>query len=120
MLHVRNLNVGFPSRTGTLPAVRDVSISIAPGEVMALVGESGSGKSLTAMAIMRLLPPQAICNGSILFQEQTLNGAGAANGALSTQPRKSSTATPVDLLTLPSESMRRLRGAQIAMIFQEP
>jgi oligopeptide/dipeptide ABC transporter ATP-binding protein len=82
-----------------LPAVRDVSFSIAPGEVLGLVGESGSGKSITSLAIMRLLPAQARVSGEILFSE---NGAAC------------------NLLALPDDSMRQLRGSRIAMIFQEP
>jgi oligopeptide/dipeptide ABC transporter ATP-binding protein len=82
-----------------LPAVRDVSFSIAPGEVLGLVGESGSGKSITSLAIMRLLPPQARVSGEILFSE---------NGSTR------------NLTTIPDDSMRQLRGSRIAMIFQEP
>ena len=85
--------------TQTLSAVRDVSFSLAPGEVLGLVGESGSGKSITSLAIMRLLPPQARVSGEILF-----SGNGAAQ----------------NLATLPDDSMRHLRGSRIAMIFQEP
>jgi oligopeptide/dipeptide ABC transporter ATP-binding protein len=111
LLEVRNLNIDFPARVGkgaspvfpeprnVLPAVRDVSFSIAAGEVLGLVGESGSGKSITSLAIMRLLPPQARVSGEILFTE---------NGATRNLP------------TLPDDSMRQLRGSRIAMIFQEP
>ena len=76
-------------------AVRDVSFSIAPGEVLGLVGESGSGKSVSSLAILRLLPPQARVTGRIEFRGE-------------------------DLLTLPDDSMRAIRGAGISMIFQEP
>ena len=82
-----------------MPAVRDLSFSIAPAEVLGLVGESGSGKSITSLAIMRLLPLQARVSGEILFAE---NGSAR------------------DLATLPADSMRQLRGSRIAMIFQEP
>ncbi|MFZ0299435.1 MAG: ABC transporter ATP-binding protein, partial [Candidatus Sulfotelmatobacter sp.] len=112
LLDVRRLNIEFPAaglRAGGqsgeavpaffLPAVRDVSFSIAPGEVLGLVGESGSGKSITSLAIMRLLPPQTRVSGEILFAE---------NGAARNLP------------ALPDDSMRQLRGSRIAMIFQEP
>jgi len=104
LLDVRGLAVEFPSQglasTQSLIAVRDLSFTIAPREVLGLVGESGSGKSVTSLALMRLLPPQAQVAGEILFA----NGTGSAH----------------DLLRLSDEEMRRLRGSQIAMIFQEP
>jgi oligopeptide/dipeptide ABC transporter ATP-binding protein len=95
LLEVRGLNVSFPSAQGWLPAVRDVSFAIAPREVLGLVGESGSGKSVTSLAIMRLLVPQARATGQILFDSR-------------------------DLLALPEDEVRQLRGRRIAMIFQEP
>jgi oligopeptide/dipeptide ABC transporter ATP-binding protein len=101
LLDVRNLTISFPAPGGSpLVAVRDVSFSITPREVLGLVGESGSGKSLTSLAIMGLLPPQARVGGEI----------GLHNGA----------ASPVNLLQAPEPQMRALRGEKIAMIFQEP
>ena len=112
LLDVRNLTIKFPSvRRAFLPAqqpqaatavaaVRELSFSIAPGEVLGLVGESGSGKSITALAIMGLLPPTAILSGDIAFQ----------NGEVRS----------TNLTTLHAEQLRRLRGSRIAMIFQEP
>jgi oligopeptide/dipeptide ABC transporter ATP-binding protein len=98
LLDVQNLRVEFPASPQPLVAVRELSFRIAKGEVLGLVGESGSGKSVTSLAIMRLLPPQAKLSGQILWQ----NGAGQ------------------NLLQLEGESMRRLRGSRISMIFQEP
>src|SRR5438132_7680882 len=108
--------VGFPSgksANGTSPellfAVRDLSFSLAPGEVLGLVGESGSGKSVTSLAIMRLLPPQAQTSGEILFQP------ASEDYVVSGPPRSAR-----NLIDLSDEEMRRLRGFRIAMIFQEP
>jgi len=112
LLDVRNLDVGFigaGTGSGVRPviaaqAVRDVSFSVARGEVLGLVGESGSGKSITSLAIMRLLPQQARITGEILFHAHAENGSGEVQS----------------LSKLPEEQMRSVRGRQIAMIFQEP
>jgi peptide/nickel transport system ATP-binding protein len=95
LLQVERLSIAFPSPQGEHVAVREVSFSIAPGEVLGLVGESGSGKSVISLAILRLLDPNARVTGRIL-----LDG--------------------IDLLTLPISAMRAHRGRDIAMIFQEP
>jgi peptide/nickel transport system ATP-binding protein len=95
LLDVRNLTVTFPGTTGEVAAVRDVSFSIASGEALGLVGESGSGKSVTSLAIMRLLVPQARATGNITFDG-------------------------IDLLAIEDDAMRDIRGTRIAMIFQEP
>src|SRR5208283_3159776 len=114
LLDVRDLTIEFPQSLGgrgraPLPAqqhggpvaaVRGLSFSIAPGEVVGLVGESGSGKSITALALMGLLPPAAIVTGEITFQ----NGNGV----------------PTHLASLPADQLRQLRGSRMAMIFQEP
>src|SRR3954471_21672846 len=100
MLEVKNLNIEFPATPKSVPAVRAIDFGLARGEVLGLVGESGSGKSVTSLAIMRLLPPQAMIAGEIRF---------AANGS-----------APVNLLSLTADQMRSLRGSGISMIFQEP
>ncbi|MDP9158700.1 MAG: ABC transporter ATP-binding protein [Acidobacteriota bacterium] len=107
LLDVRHLTVEFPaSRDGgrptsqTVTAVRDFSFAISAGEVLGLVGESGSGKSVTSLALMRLLPPQARLSGEISLSE------GMASSR--------------DLLKLTDAEIRKLRGTRIAMIFQEP
>ena len=102
LLDVRNLTVQFSGTSPDAPpliAVRDLSFRIAPGEVLGLVGESGSGKSLTSLAILGLLPPQARVSGQIVYQ--------APDAAR-------------DLLSLSAPALRQLRGSRIAMIFQEP
>jgi len=101
LLDVRNLTIEFPGAIDGAPltAVRDLTFAIAHGEVLGLVGESGSGKSLTSLAIMRLLPWPARARGQVNLAS---NGAG------------------LDLLRLAAEPMRRLRGSQVTMIFQEP
>jgi peptide/nickel transport system ATP-binding protein len=95
LLQVENLNVTFATQSGEVAAVRDVSFNIPEAGTLGLVGESGSGKSATSLAIMRLLPPQARIDGKISFAGQ-------------------------NLLALPEDSMRKLRGSNIGMIFQEP
>jgi oligopeptide/dipeptide ABC transporter ATP-binding protein len=99
LLEARALTKEYPSEGGVSRVVDNVSFAIQPGETLGLVGESGSGKSITSLAIMRLLPPQARVSGEIFFSE---------NGTTSSLP------------ALPDDSMRQLRGSRIAMIFQEP
>ena len=97
ILTVRGLDVRFDTPAGPLRAVRGVSFHLGRGETLGIVGESGSGKSVTALAIIGLIPrPPGIVSGAgVLFE-----------GA--------------DLLTLPPEKLRKIRGNKIAMIFQEP
>ncbi len=97
LLEVKNLTVSFDTPEGRARAVDDTSFSIRPGETLGLVGESGCGKTVTALALMRLVqtPPGRIEGGQILFK-----------GA--------------DLLQLSERDMRRIRGNEISMVFQEP
>ena len=101
LLSVQGLRVGFGRRGAVLEALRDVSFTLAPGKTLALVGESGSGKSVSSLAIMGLLPK----NGHILAGQI---GFRCADGQV------------VDLATADEARRRSLRGAEIAMIFQEP
>ncbi len=98
MLEVADLSVRFRTDAGTVPAVNDMSFSLARGETLALVGESGSGKSVTSLAMMRLLPPPPGCE---VRGRVTLAGTG-------------------ELLSLPEPAMRDIRGSRVAMVFQEP
>jgi peptide/nickel transport system ATP-binding protein len=91
LLRVEGLRISF----GGAEAVRGISFAIAPGETLGLVGESGSGKSATSLAMMRLLPGSARVSGSVRLGAE-------------------------ELLTLPEREMRRVRGREIAMVFQEP
>ena len=96
LLEIRHLSVDFHMPEGVVKAVDDISYAVAPGETVAVVGESGSGKSVSALAVMGLLPrPPARVSGEIMFEGR-------------------------DLATLDDEELRRVRGRHIAMVFQEP
>ena len=97
LLEVRDLTVGFDTPDGRASAVDRVSFSVRPGETLGLVGESGCGKTVTALALMRLVqtPPGRIDGGEILFKGR-------------------------DILKLPEKEMRKIRGNEISMVFQEP
>jgi peptide/nickel transport system ATP-binding protein len=95
VLEVRDLEVSFPSESGTVTAVRGVSYDVGPGEVLGIVGESGSGKSVSALAIMGLLPTTARIRGSVRFQGR-------------------------ELLDLDDADLARIRGQGISMVFQDP
>jgi len=96
MLNVRDLKVALDAEAGLVKAIDGLSLSIQRGETFALVGESGCGKSMTALALMRLLPE----NGNVTHGQVDLEGA--------------------DVLALPESGMRAVRGGRIGMIFQEP
>lgn len=102
MLYIENLSVNFQSERESSEAIKNISLSVDRGEILALVGESGSGKSVTALSVLQLLPapPAFYKNGSILFSEDGQN--------------------KVDLLKLNQKELQRIRGNKVAMIFQEP
>ena len=102
LLSVENLRVSFETANGKVVGVEDLSFAVSAGECVAVVGESGSGKSVTAMSILGLT---------------TFNGGRIENGALKFSRRDGSFS---DLATLPEAGLERIRGDEIAMIFQEP
>ena len=97
LLSVQNLSVEFKTDGGTVRAVDSISFDVKPGEVLGVVGESGCGKSVTAGSILRLIPspPGKISGGQILFKGR-------------------------DLVSMPIAELRKIRGAKISMIFQDP
>ena len=95
LLEVKDLNIELRTRRGLVRAVRDLSFSLERGQTLGLVGESGCGKSITALALLGLLPEQARVSGSL-----RLNGQ--------------------ELLGLPEAQLCRIRGNRVAMVFQEP
>ena len=97
ILSIDNLHTHFFTRDGVVRAVESLSLTVQPGEVLGIVGESGCGKSVTALSVMRLIPPKTgrIVQGSVRFEGR-------------------------DLASLSEAQMRSIRGNQIAMVFQEP
>ncbi len=96
LLQIRDLAISFTVEAGKVGVVRDLDLDVLPGEIVALVGESGCGKSITARSILGLLPLNAtVDHGSVLVSGQ-------------------------DVLKLPATALRRLRGREVTMVFQEP
>ena len=96
LVEIKNLSIRFPEGNSTFEAVKGISFSIGKGEIVGVVGESGSGKSMSALALMGLLPKDAeIASGSLCFQGE-------------------------DLVTMKPEKRRQLCGSKMAMVFQEP
>ncbi|MEH3075802.1 MAG: ABC transporter ATP-binding protein [Quadrisphaera sp.] len=95
VLQVEDLTVAFPTEDGVVRAVRGMTYSVAPREVLGIVGESGSGKSVSSMAVMGLLPRSAQITGRIMFRGE-------------------------DVLTMSARQQRGLRGRRVSMIFQDP
>src|SRR5215472_11521589 len=96
LLEVRNLKVSFRTEDGVVRAVDGVSFTVSEGETLGIVGESGSGKSVTMMSVMRLIiDPNARFEGEVLYKGR-------------------------DLMSLAKDQIKAVRGAGIAMIFQDP
>ena len=97
LLELKDLNIAFDTERGQVRPVRDVSYAVFPGQTLAVVGESGCGKSVTSLSILRLIPqpPGKVLGGQVIFEGR-------------------------NLLDLPEKAMRKVRGKDIAMIFQEP
>lgn len=97
LLEIKNLHVHYITNEGTVKAINDLNLKLYPGETLGLVGETGAGKTTTALAMMRLVPdpPGKIVSGDIYFKDQ-------------------------DLVELKEVDLRKIRGNQIAMIFQDP
>lgn len=96
LVEINHLTIGFPEGKTSFEAVRDISFQIREGEILGVVGESGSGKSMSALALMGLLPRDAVVSGGeILFRGE-------------------------NLLTMKKEERRKLQGSEMAMVFQEP
>ena len=95
ILSVKNLNVSIKSKGTVSQIVNDLSFNVKRGEILSIVGESGSGKSMTAKAILRILPENSLVSGEVMFENH-------------------------NLLKLSEKNIRKIRGAGIGMIFQEP
>lgn len=118
LLQIDALRVELPAVDRYVPVVRDLSLSLQPGQTLGIVGESGSGKTMTALALMGLLPPLARVGGQAWFRSPVAGSSGSERSA--TSSAGSATPAPVDLLQLSSVQMQAYRGDQLAMIFQEP
>jgi peptide/nickel transport system ATP-binding protein len=102
LVTIRDLTVRFYTYEGVVHAIDDLDLDIRQGETLGIVGETGSGKTMTALAILRLIPyPGRIESGSIVFSDRDAGGE-------------------LDLLTLSEDKMRAIRGNKISMVFQEP
>ena len=100
VLQIENLSVDFITENETFSAVRNISLEVGKGELLAIVGESGSGKSVISLSILQLLPspPAKYTSGNILFHDETT----------------------IDILKADVQTIQSIRGSKIAMIFQEP
>ena len=103
ILRVEDLSIGFGGRE----VVHGIGFEIAAGQTLGVVGESGSGKSVTALAVLRLLPVETSVTGRVLFRSEPTS-----------QTRDVGHPAAVDLLALPQREMRLRRGSDVAMVFQ--
>ncbi|GGE86154.1 ABC transporter ATP-binding protein [Mycetocola zhadangensis] len=101
VLQIRDLDVSFATDAGAVKAVDRVSLSVAPGEVVAIVGESGSGKTVTAKTILGLLPETATRSGAVILRSKD----GASEN---------------DVVSVSKDQLRKIRGSDVSMVFQEP
>lgn len=101
VVQINNLAVSFSTDAGAVKAVDDVTLRVAPGEVLAIVGESGSGKTVTAKTILGLLPETATASGAVIL-------------------RSKDGSTEADVISLSKRELREVRGSDVAMVFQEP
>lgn len=95
LLELRKLQVDLRTRVGLRRVIHDISLQVRPGEALGLVGESGSGKSMTVRTIMRLLPPDSVVSGEVVFEGREVYGFGRAD-------------------------LRRFRASDVAMVHQDP
>lgn len=101
VVQIEDLSVSFSTDAGAVKAVDGVSLTVAPGEVLAIVGESGSGKTVTAKTILGLLPETATASGAVILRSR--DGASEA-----------------DVISIDKRRLRQVRGTDVAMVFQEP
>ncbi|RJQ13879.1 MAG: ABC transporter ATP-binding protein [Nitrospiraceae bacterium] len=95
LLSVEDLNISFGSGDNQLKVVNSLGLNVDYEDFLVIVGESGSGKTLTALSVMRLLPPNALFSGRVIFKGK-------------------------DILSMKDDDLRKLRGKDISMVFQEP
>ncbi|MBW8872819.1 MAG: ABC transporter ATP-binding protein, partial [Leifsonia sp.] len=101
VVQIKDLSVTFSTDAGAVKAVDGVSLTVAPGEVLAIVGESGSGKTVTAKTILGLLPETATASGAVILRSR--------DGG-----------TEADIVSIGKSKLREVRGTDVAMVFQEP
>ena len=125
VLSLSDLSVSFRTDAGPVRAVRDLSFDVAPGEVLAVVGESGSGKSVTARAVLGLLPSTASVEGSAVLRSGPdgtagVPGRGRQDGTAGVPGRGRQDDAERELVGRSAKELRPIRGDEVSMVFQEP